>query len=74
MGVPADTVAEQRLLPSVHQVDRPQEGNLQTARLEGRFATVGTTEEQARDELRDDGQSAQVFTQWLLLLLLPHPN
>ena len=60
MGVPAADAAEQGVLSSLHQVDGPREGHLQTDGLKGCVTSVGAAEEQARHELRNDGTSAQV--------------
>ena len=60
VGVPAGDAAEPRLLPALHQVDEPAARHLQTDRLEGGVAPLGHAQEQAGDELRDDGPSATV--------------
>ena len=60
MGVSVDPLAESGLLSALHQVDWPEKRNLQTARLQGRFTAMGSAEEQAWYELRDDGQSIEV--------------
>jgi hypothetical protein len=60
VGVPAANAPEPRLLPALYQVDESGEGDLQARRLEIRLATLGHPQKQARDELRDDGQSSEV--------------
>lgn len=68
LGVPPQTPARQGVLPSLHQVDEPREGRVQTGGLEGGVAAVGAAQEQARHELRDDGPRAA------LLLPARHPR
>ena len=50
----------QRMLSKVHQMGKQREGNLQACGQQGGVQTVGTSQEQARHELRDHGQSSQV--------------
>ena len=41
-------------------MDEPGEGSVQAGRLEGGLPAVGAPQEQARHELRDDGQGIEV--------------
>ena len=51
-----------RVLPQVHQVEQQGEGSVQAGGQQGCVQAVGDAQEQARHELRDDGQGAQVGT------------
>ena len=53
-----------RVLPQVHQVEQQGEGGLQAGGQQGGVEAVGDAQEQARHELRDDGQGAQVGTKY----------
>lgn len=60
MAVLTTAAAPQRLLPSLHQMDWQRTRCLQAGWLQGRLASLGTAQEQARYELRDDGTCTQV--------------
>lgn len=68
LGVPPQAAPGQGLLPQVHQVEQPREGRLQTGGQQGRLPAVGSAQEQAGHELRDDGAGAA------LLLPARHPG
>lgn len=60
LGIFTSAAAELRILPELHPVGRPRARHLQTDQLEGRFTSVGHTQEQAGHELRDDGTCFEV--------------
>ena len=60
VGVPAEAAAGQELLPQDHQVDQPGEGRVPADGQQGGLAALGPAQEQARHELRDDGQGIEV--------------
>ena len=49
-----------RVLSQVHQVEQPREGGVQAGRQQGGVPALGHAQEQARHELRDDGQGTEV--------------
>jgi hypothetical protein len=49
------------VLPEVHKVEQQGEGDLQAGGQQGGVPPLGTTQEQARHELRDHGPRSQVF-------------
>ncbi len=50
------------MLPEVHKVEQQGEGDLQAGGQQGGVPPLGTTQEQARHELRDHGPRSQVFS------------
>lgn len=60
VGIPAGPAAGQKHLSQIHQMDSERERHLQAGGLQSGFKAVGQTQEQARHELRDHGESSQV--------------
>ena len=50
-----------RVLSEVHQMEQPREGGVQAGGQQGGVPAVGDAQEQARHELRDDGQGTEVI-------------
>jgi len=62
LAVPAPAAAQPRALSTLHSLDRPRGRHIQAGRHQVRVATVGSAQETAVDELRDNGTRSPVNT------------